>query len=95
MDTEELEEIELPEEVVTEPSDYERDRQAVAKIAAARETIRIELAKIIVGQDEAIDEMLIALLSGGHCLLIGAPGLAKILLVKSFAEVFHLSFNCI
>ena len=81
------------EEVVEEQSDYDRDREAVAKIAEARNIIRRELAKIIVGQKDVIDEMLIALLSGGHCLITGAPGLAKTLLVKSLADVFHLSFN--
>ena len=74
-------------------SDYEREREAVAKIADAREKIGSELSKIIVGQRDVIDEMLIALLSGGHCLITGAPGLAKTLLVKSLADVFHLSFN--
>lgn len=87
MDPEEI------EEVVEVQSDYDRDRDAVAKIAAARDSIRHELAKIIVGQEDVIDEMLIALLSGGHCLITGAPGLAKTLLVKSLADVFHLSFN--
>jgi len=86
-------EPEETEEAVAEQSDYERDREAVAKIAEARDIIRLELAKIIVGQEEVIDEMLIALLSGGHCLITGAPGLAKTLLVKSLADVFHLSFN--
>ena len=93
METEQTEELDPTEKVIAEPTDYERDRQAVAKIAAARETIRKELAKVIVGQDDAIDELLIALLSGGHCLITGAPGLAKTLLVKSLADVFHLSFN--
>ena len=86
----ETEEIAPPE---AEQSAYDRDREAVAKIAEARDKIRLELAKIIVGQKEVIDEMLIALLSGGHCLITGAPGLAKTLLVKSLADVFHLSFN--
>ena len=75
------------------PSDYERERDAVMKIAGARDKIRAELSKVIVGQGQVIDEMLIALLSGGHCLITGAPGLAKTLLVKSLADVFHLSFN--
>ena len=72
---------------------YERERDAAEKIAGARDRIRTELSKIIVGQHAVIDEMLIALLSGGHCLITGAPGLAKTLLVKSLADVFHLSFN--
>ncbi|MEM9479806.1 MAG: MoxR family ATPase [Verrucomicrobiota bacterium] len=81
---------------VAEPeteSTYEKERDAVAKIGGARDKIRAELSKVIVGQGEVIDEMLIALLSGGHCLITGAPGLAKTLLVKSLADLFHLSFN--
>ncbi|MGI9242359.1 MAG: AAA family ATPase [Verrucomicrobiales bacterium] len=77
----------------TQANDYEREREAAEKIAGARDRIRQELSKIIVGQQSVIDEMLIALLSGGHCLITGAPGLAKTLLVKSLADVFHLSFN--
>ena len=78
----------------TEPdSDYEKEREAVEKISGARDKIRAELSKVIVGQGEVIDEMLIALLSGGHCLITGAPGLAKTLLVKSLADLFHLSFH--
>jgi MoxR-like ATPase len=88
MESAEAEQLDSPPE-----SDYERERDAVAKIADARDKIRAELSKVIVGQYEVIDEMLIALLSGGHCLITGAPGLAKTLLVKSLAEVFHLSFN--
>mgnify|MGYP000098882078 CR=1 FL=1 len=52
-----------------------------------------ELAKVIVGQQEVVDQMLVALIAGGHCLITGAPGLAKTLLVKTVADVFDLSFN--
>jgi len=85
--------MELEEAAETQATEYEREREAAEKIAGARDQIRVELSKIIVGQHEVIDEMLIALLSGGHCLITGAPGLAKTLLVKSLADVFHLSFN--
>ena len=80
-----------PEEPVQ--SEYDRERESVIRIADAREKIRAELSKVIIGQLEVIDELLIALLSGGHCLITGAPGLAKTLLVKSLSELFHLSFN--
>lgn len=69
------------------------DQEAVALLAGAREQIFAEVGKVIVGQREVVDEMLIALLSGGHCLITGAPGLAKTLLVKTVADVFDLSFN--
>jgi MoxR-like ATPase len=55
--------------------------------------IRTEIAKVIVGQNEVIEELLIALLARGHCLLIGVPGLAKTLLISTLAEVLHLDFN--
>ncbi len=55
--------------------------------------LREELAKVIVGQQEVIDQILISLLAGGHSLLVGVPGLAKTMLVKSLSEVLGLSFN--
>jgi MoxR-like ATPase len=60
---------------------------------ASRPRLESELAKVIVGQREVIDQILIALFAGGHCLITGAPGLAKTLLVKSIAQVFHLRFQ--
>ncbi len=55
--------------------------------------MRQEIAKVIVGQENVIDEMMIALFSGGHVLLEGVPGLAKTLLISSLADVMDLSFN--
>ncbi|MFT5495851.1 MAG: MoxR-like ATPase [Kiritimatiellia bacterium] len=72
---------------------YELDKQAVEKIAEAHANIRTELRKVIIGQEEVIDQMLLVLLAGGHALLTGAPGLAKTLLIKTIAELFHLSFQ--
>jgi MoxR-like ATPase len=69
------------------------DREAVALLGRAREQIAAEVGKVIVGQREVLDEVLIALLAGGHCLITGAPGLAKTLLVKTVADVFDLSFQ--
>jgi len=65
----------------------------VAQLKAARDRIAAELGKVIVGQARVIDELLIALLSQGHCLLVGVPGLAKTLLVNSLAKVLDLQFN--
>jgi len=62
-------------------------------IATAHQAIRAELAKVIVGQEGVIDQVLIAILSRGHCLLLGVPGLAKTLLVRSLGQVLDLSFN--
>ncbi len=69
------------------------DRAAVERLIAGRARIEAELAKVIVGQKEVIEQILIALFAGGHCLITGAPGLAKTLLVKSIAQVFHLKFQ--
>ncbi len=65
----------------------------VYQLAEAKVRIRCELAKVIRGQDDVIEQLLIALLSGGHALITGAPGLAKTLLISSTARLFHLSFN--
>jgi MoxR-like ATPase len=69
------------------------DEQLVAQLVEARGRILAEVGKVIVGQREVVEEMLVALLAGGHCLITGAPGLAKTLLVKTVAEVFDLSFQ--
>ena len=69
------------------------DQQTVEQIVAGRASIRAELAKVVVGQDDVIEQLLIGLFAGGHCLITGAPGLAKTLLVKSLAQIFHLKFQ--
>ena len=73
--------------------EYEFERWAVEQIKEARERIGEELSKVIIGQRDVIEHLLIAVLSGGHCLVTGAPGLAKTLLVKSLAELFALKFH--
>src|SRR6476469_4014853 len=72
---------------------YANEQKLVEQLISSRDKIRAELAKAIVGQREVIDEILIALFAGGHCLITGAPGLAKTLLVKSIAQIFHLKFQ--
>jgi len=59
----------------------------------ARETLINEIRKVIVGQEEILDELLIALFSKGHCLLVGVPGLAKTLLINSLGKILKLEFN--
>ena len=71
----------------------ESDLQAVERAAETFRRIKAELRKVIVGQDAVVEELLIALLSGGHCLLVGVPGLAKTLLVRTLASTLGLSFN--
>ncbi len=82
-----------PPEPVTASSNHEEERKAVERLIAGRAKIEDELAKVIVGQKDVIEQLLIALFAGGHCLITGAPGLAKTLLVKSIAQVFHLKFQ--
>ena len=72
---------------------YDTERMAVEKIHESRGRIEQELAKVIVGQKEATHQLLISLFAGGHCLITGAPGLAKTLLVRTIAQVFHLQFQ--
>ena len=69
------------------------DREVVQLLTTGRAQIEAELGKVIVGQREVIEQLLIALFAGGHCLITGAPGLAKTLLVKSIAQIFHLKFQ--
>ena len=72
---------------------YEFERWAVEQISGAQQRIGAELSKVIIGQQDVIEHLLIAVLSGGHCLITGAPGLAKTLLVKSLAQLFNLKFQ--
>lgn len=71
----------------------DQEAEMVAKLREGRDRIRAELSKTIVGQDDVIEQLLLCLFTGGHCLITGAPGLAKTLLVRSVAEVFHLDFQ--
>ncbi len=69
------------------------DLTAVENLHAAYEQIRREISKVIIGQQKVIEQLLIALLSSGHCLLVGVPGLAKTLLISTVASVLNLRFN--
>lgn len=69
------------------------DIAAVEKLNQARNKIKSEIQKVIIGQDQVIDELLIALLSNGHCLLIGVPGLAKTLLISTLSKILDLKFS--
>ncbi|MFN5076945.1 MAG: AAA family ATPase [Planctomyces sp.] len=71
----------------------ERERELIAELRKFRGKIDAELSRVIIGQKQVVQQLLISLLSGGNCLLTGAPGLAKTLLVKTIAQVFDLRFN--
>jgi MoxR-like ATPase len=78
---------------VHEPASSTSDLAAVAKLAESYQRITHELAKVVIGQQRVIEELLIAMLTGGHCLLVGVPGLAKTLMVRTLADTLSLSFN--
>ena len=63
------------------------------RVRRGRKQILTELRKVIVGQDECIDQVLIALFTGGHCLITGVPGLAKTLMIKTLADILDLTFG--
>src|SRR6202049_621971 len=69
------------------------DIQAMDKLKGAFESIRQQLARVIVGQDEVIEELLIAMFSRGHCILEGVPGLAKTLMISILAKCLSLHFS--
>ncbi|HWP83347.1 MAG TPA: MoxR family ATPase [Bacteroidota bacterium] len=69
------------------------DVEAAKNLSTSYSQLRKEIAKVIIGQDRIIEQLLIALLSRGHCLLVGVPGLAKTLLIKTLAEVLELRFS--
>jgi MoxR-like ATPase len=71
----------------------ENDKETLAELHSAAGRIVSELSKIIVGQQDTIEQLLIALFAGGHCLLVGVPGLAKTLMVSSLAQVLDLQFS--
>ncbi len=71
----------------------EQDVQAVERLHEVFGSLQRELGKVVVGQHSVIEQLLIALFAGGHCLLVGVPGLAKTLLVRTLAESLSLDFS--
>ncbi len=69
------------------------DVTAIKNLVSSYDTLKKEIAKVIIGQEDAIDHVLISILCGGHSLLIGVPGLAKTLLVNSVSEALGLDFK--
>lgn len=67
--------------------------QAIEKLMGGRDSILKQLKKVIVGQEEIINQILIAFFAGGHCLLEGVPGLAKTLIIKTLAQILNLQFK--
>src|SRR5215831_17142284 len=75
------------------PAALPAEAQAVRELAAAYEQMSEQIARVIVGQREVVEQLLMALFSRGHCLLVGVPGLAKTLLVSTVSKILHLSFK--
>jgi MoxR-like ATPase len=71
----------------------ETDSALADRLVRSHRSVREQLSRIIVGQTEVVDQMLIALFARGHCLLVGVPGLAKTLLISSLAEILDLKFS--
>ncbi len=69
------------------------DLQAIKKLGEGRATLKSEIAKVIIGQEHVVDDLLTAIFSRGHCLMIGVPGLAKTLMVSTIAQAIDLDFN--
>ena len=78
---------------MTSIDSFKEEQMAVQQIRDGRDQIFSELSKVIVGQNDVIEQLLISLFAGGHCLITGAPGLAKTLLVRSISQIFDLQFQ--
>lgn len=69
------------------------DVKEVEQLSEAISNVKLEIAKVIVGQEQIVNDLLVSLIAKGHCLLVGVPGLAKTLLIKTLSEVLDLKFN--
>src|SRR5207249_594654 len=78
---------------MSQPSASPAEVQAVRNLSAAYQQMTEQIGKVIVGQRQVIEQLLMALFSRGHCLLVGVPGLAKTLLVSTVSRILHLSFK--
>ena len=79
--------------VAAQPDLTGDDMAAIKKLQEAFKDIKRQLARVIVGQDQVIEELLIALFSRGHCMLEGVPGLAKTLMISTLAKCLSLGFS--
>ena len=75
-----------------DPRDFD---DLLEKFRRHREVMKEELHKVIIGQDAVIDQMLAAIFTGGHCLLVGVPGLAKTLIVSTIARILDVRLSLI
>lgn len=85
--------LDSPAPVVSENEAREREAQAIKGLANAYSRMQEEIGKVIIGQHNIIDDLLVAMFCRGHCLLVGVPGLAKTLLVSTISKILQLSFR--
>lgn len=78
---------------MTTPTELDIVRERLARFQAVRDSIVTQVRKVIVGQDEVLEQLMIALFVGGHCLITGLPGTAKTLLVRTMAQTLGLEFR--
>jgi len=78
---------------MTEQNSVVSDSQLVEKLRAGHSSLLKELRKVIIAQDDVVDQVMISLLVGGHSMITGVPGLAKTLLIKTLAQILDLSFK--
>lgn len=73
--------------------EFKNDVEAINSLAADFKKLQSEIGKVIIGQDEVVQNVLMSIFADGHSLLVGVPGLAKTLLIKTISDALHLSFK--
>src|SRR2546426_5982895 len=80
-------------ESMSDPQQGDQDLRTAEMLRKKYQDVRAELQKVIVGQDEVLEQILISIFARGHCLLVGVPGLAKTLMISTLARSLSLSFS--
>lgn len=89
-----FDEDEIISEMVEQDAEArEREAQAIRGLQSAYKRMREEISKVVIGQQDVVDQLLVALFSRGHCLMVGVPGLAKTLLVSTIGRILQLAFR--
>ncbi len=74
-------------------AELDEDLSGLSKLKSAHQSLREQIARVVVGQDEVIDQLMISIFARGHCILEGVPGLAKTLMVSTLADCLALNFT--
>ncbi len=82
-----------PTEPTTGAIDEQRAAEMIGKLKEGRDRILSQLRRVIIGQQEVVDQVMLSFFAGGHCLITGVPGLAKTLLIKSMGDTLDLTFR--